>query len=139
MAAAARTHDEALRGWYAAQTNPLTVYDAAGPTGPVTGPYAVVYSNPGDRMAPTMGLQYRRVTTSHQLSLFGGTTDEVLWAADKAAEILGATLTVTGRRMEPVRFLGSTPVTRDDATRNSSGQPLFTAVMDVAVTSNPDQ
>lgn len=137
MAAAARTHADAVLAWYPAQANPLLVFDSAGPPSSPTGPYCVIYPTPGDRQAPTMALDYRRVTTTHQLSFFGGSEDEVLWAADKAADILGQFLTVTGRYVEPVRFLGSSPVTRDDATRNAAGLPLFTATTDIAVTSQP--
>lgn len=136
----ARLHKDAILGFLRALPTPpagVGVYDANVPATPPAGPHIVVYSDPGKREAPSMALDYRRVTTTHQLTCVGGSMNECLYAADRAAELLGTWLTASGRRMEPVRFLGSTPGTRDDATRDAGGRPLFSAVLDVAVTSQP--
>jgi hypothetical protein len=131
-----RAHADALLAALRALTAQFGVYDAEVPATPAT-PYLVQYPDGGMRERGSLTADHDQVTSSVQWTCVGTSRNEALWVADQACQLLGRVLTVPGRSCWPLTQLGASPVSRDDTNRTASNRPLFTAVVDVQLTSTP--
>lgn len=93
----------------------------------------VIHGSTGD-LSGSLGDRYANLTVPIQLTAVGTGPEQAMAYADSARKILlGAALTVTGRRVRPAVYVAGQPALRDDQVQ----PPLWIATAQYAITSEP--
>ena len=99
----------------------------------VAAPYVVLYPDPGVTSG-TLGSLHTILTMFVQVTAVGVGAEQALQQHDKArTALLGATVTVPGRVVHPIRGGDAQPVRRDDGVQ----PPLWVATAGYTVVSDP--
>ena len=97
-------------------------------------PYAVYYSNTGDRDNPRLTGRGRRDDVFFSITYVGLNREQAKWCGEKVrAALVGKRLTISGRKTWLVRVVESQRVRRDDDAVRPDGAPLFYGVDNYSV------